>query len=208
MHKFVRLIVVPLALAACGDDSGVIAGTGGGGGSTGVTASVGTSTSTATASSGGEGGNATGGGEGGVGEGGSGQGGSAEGGNGQGGSGQGGSGQGGSGQGGSGQGGSGQGGSGQGGAGQGGSTGSGGPLDCAVCVATECPQIAECISDPACADGLVCTLTSCIVDGQPDLVCIADCFNGDFEAALGALDALGCIVTTCGDGCGGLIPGA
>ena len=198
MHKFVRLIVVPLALAACGDDSGVIAGTGGGGGSTGVTASVGTSTSTATASSGGEGGNATGGGEGGVGEGGSGQGGSAEGGNGQGGSGQGGSGQGGSGQ----------GGSGQGGAGQGGSTGSGGPLDCAVCVATECPQIAECISDPACADGLVCTLTSCIVDGQPDLVCIADCFNGDFEAALGALDALGCIVTTCGDGCGGLIPGA
>jgi hypothetical protein len=199
MQNLARLILVPFALAACGDDTGTPVGSGRdmttgatttAATTTSTTVSASTAGSTATASSGGDGGNATGG----------------EGGGGQGGSGNGGSGDGGSGVGGSGDGGSGVGGSGEGGSGEGGSTGTGDPLDCAVCVATDCPQIAECISDPVCADGMVCTLTTCIVDGQPDLGCIADCFDGDFAAALGALEALGCIVTTCGESCGGLIP--
>ncbi len=173
-----------VALVACGDDSATPGGSGGGTSSVTVSVSVSSaaatvaSTSTAT----GSGGESTTGGDGGAGGGA----GTSSGGQG-------------------GQGGAG-GAPGTGGAGQGGSTTTGDPIDCVVCVATECPQIAECIADPACRDGLVCTLTGCIVDGQPDLVCIADCFGGDFAAALDAVEALACVVTTCGEGCGGLIP--
>lgn len=189
LHSICLALLLPLGLAACGDDEVAPSGSGGDSSSSASTSdSSSTATATTTTSStagGGEGGASGGGGDGGKGAGG--QGGQGEGGQGEGGQG------------------GGAGGAGEGGQGGGATTG-GGPIDCAICVATDCPGIAECIGDPACAEGLVCSLTGCLSGGDPDLACVAECFNGDFAAALEALTALGCVVTTCGDACGGLIP--
>ena len=92
-----------------------------------------------------------------------------------------------------------------------GSGGSGGggidPLGCFTCVTQSCPAVLSCIQDPVCAQGLFCSFSQCLGGGAPDLMCVADCFGGDFGAALDALQALGCLFTTCGDACGGLLPG-
>jgi hypothetical protein len=193
-RSLVGLTLLPIALVACGDDEATTSGSGGASSSSASSVSVSVAVTVTAAGTGGE--SSSGGGEDGGGAAGAGTG---EGGEGAGGrdGGDGGAG---------GRDGSGGAGAGDQGGGGGGSTGSGDPIDCAVCVATDCPQIAECIADPVCAEGLVCTLTGCIADGAPDLQCISECFGGDFEAALGALEALGCVVTTCGDACGGLIP--
>jgi hypothetical protein len=97
--------------------------------------------------------------------------------------------------------------------GEGGQGGEGGsvppppnPIDCIACVALECPETVACLTDAACVQGLVCTLTQCLAGGEPDLVCVAGCFDGDFEAAFQAIQALTCVLGTCGDVCGGFLP--
>ena len=98
--------------------------------------------------------------------------------------------------------------------GAGGMNGSGGgeagsppnPIECITCVAQNCPEAVGCITDPECIQGLICSVSQCLSGGQPDLMCVADCFNGDFAKALEALQALGCIFMDCGDACSGLIP--
>ncbi|HZO11832.1 MAG TPA: hypothetical protein VFB62_01185 [Polyangiaceae bacterium] len=99
--------------------------------------------------------------------------------------------------------------------GAGGMSGSGGgeaggappnPIECITCVAQNCPEAVSCLTDPDCVQGLVCSVSQCLNNGQPDLMCVADCFNGDFAKALEALQALGCIFMDCGDACSGLLP--
>ena len=81
------------------------------------------------------------------------------------------------------------------------------PLACIQCVAESCPEALACVQDPVCGQGLFCAFTQCLGGGSPDLMCVADCFNGDLGAALDALQAIGCVLGTCGAECGGLIPG-
>ena len=90
----------------------------------------------------------------------------------------------------------------------GGETGGGppNPVECIACVAQNCPEAVSCLTDPDCLQGLVCSVSQCLTGGQPDLMCVADCFNGDFAKALEALQALGCIFMDCGDACSGLLP--
>lgn len=90
-------------------------------------------------------------------------------------------------------------------------TGQGGgginPIDCIGCIAQDCPDVLACIQDPACGQGLLCTVSQCLGGGQPDLMCVLGCFDGDFGAATQAVQALGCVIGTCGDACGGAFPG-
>ena len=85
------------------------------------------------------------------------------------------------------------------------SSSSGGPVDCLLCVNSECPEVQACILDPVCSQGLVCIFTDCGTS-NPDLQCAIDCFGGDFGAALDGIQAIGCVFTSCGDECAGLIP--
>ena len=97
----------------------------------------------------------------------------------------------------------GEGGLGPGGQGQGGFD----PIGCLGCVAQNCPDTLACVTDPACIQGIGCVVATCMSGGQPDMACALGCFNGDMSAALAALSAMTCVFGTCGDTCGGLIPG-
>ena len=95
------------------------------------------------------------------------------------------------------------------GSGPGGSgTGGGGidPIGCLTCVATECPDVLACLTNPACLQGTVCAVQSCLSGGQPDFFCVLECFNGDTSLALQAVQSLACVFGTCGDVCGGGFP--
>jgi hypothetical protein len=103
---------------------------------------------------------------------------------------------------------SGGGGTGAGGPGPGpGSSSSGGPVDCFACLGSNCPDAVGCFTDPDCIQGMICTVTNCMSGGQPDLMCVFDCFDGDIGAALEAIGALTCVFQECQEECGGLIPG-
>jgi hypothetical protein len=100
---------------------------------------------------------------------------------------------------------------GAGGGGEGGLGGEGGgggfnPIDCIGCIATNCPEVLGCVTDPVCIQGIGCAVTQCLNGGEPDLMCVADCFGGDLEAALNALSVITCVFGECGDACGNLIP--
>jgi hypothetical protein len=86
-----------------------------------------------------------------------------------------------------------------------------GPIgECATCVATNCSkQVNACLNDPACRNGLACTVTSCLAGGggTPDLACVLKCFDGDFGKAAGAISAFTCVTGKCGTACGGLLGG-
>jgi hypothetical protein len=81
------------------------------------------------------------------------------------------------------------------------------PIDCLSCVAFQCPEALECVQNPVCGQGLLCGVTECLGGGTPDPICFLDCFGGDPDAALQAFETFSCITSTCGDACGGLIPG-
>ncbi len=85
------------------------------------------------------------------------------------------------------------------------SSGSGGPVDCLLCINSECPDVQACIFDPVCSQGIACIFTDCGID-DPDLQCAIDCFGGDLVAAVQAIEALGCVLSSCGEVCAGLIP--
>jgi hypothetical protein len=80
------------------------------------------------------------------------------------------------------------------------------PIACITCVAQSCPEVIACLTDMVCQQGLVCSVSQCLGGGQPDLLCVADCFGGDIQAAGQALMALACVATTCGPDCVGLLP--
>jgi len=97
--------------------------------------------------------------------------------------------------------------------GEGGSTssgtgGSGGtsPLDCIGCIILNCPQTIDCITNPGCIQGVICSVTDCLGGGQPDMMCVVGCFDGDMEAAMAAIDTLMCVMGDCADQCGGMLP--
>lgn len=97
-----------------------------------------------------------------------------------------------------------------GGEGAGGQGGRGGgimPLECLTCIGIECPDAVGCVTDPTCIQGVVCAVGQCLGGGgTPDFMCLLDCFDGDIDAALSAVDALTCIGGSCSDTCGNLIP--
>ena len=80
------------------------------------------------------------------------------------------------------------------------------PIDCIGCIATSCPDVLGCVTDPACIQGIGCAVTQCLNGGQPDLLCVANCFDGDIDAALQALAVITCVFGQCGDACGNIIP--
>lgn len=80
------------------------------------------------------------------------------------------------------------------------------PIDCLGCVALQCPETVACLTDPACVQGLVCGVTQCLNGGQPDLPCVAECFDGDLDAAFQAIQALSCVIGPCGEVCGDFFP--
>ncbi len=98
----------------------------------------------------------------------------------------------------------------EGGAGTGGEGGSPppppNPIDCLTCVAFQCPETVACLTDPGCVQGLVCTVSQCLSDGQPDLICVAECFDGDIDGAVEAIQAISCVFGPCGDVCGDVLP--
>ncbi len=83
----------------------------------------------------------------------------------------------------------------------------GGPLDCFQCIGQECPEALQCLQDPTCMQGIVCTVSQCLSGGQPDFSCLLGCFNGDFQAAMQAFQSLSCVMSKCQDDCGGLLGG-
>jgi hypothetical protein len=88
------------------------------------------------------------------------------------------------------------------------STGSGNPIECFGCVAENCPEAVDCITDEACINGIACGVQNCLDGGGgPDIGCFVDCFDGDFEAALAAFETLTCVFQSCADACGGLLGG-
>ncbi|MBK7580050.1 MAG: hypothetical protein IPI67_07560 [Myxococcales bacterium] len=103
---------------------------------------------------------------------------------------------------------------GSGGTGGGGGTGTGGgggtgPLACIGCVAQKCPSVQQCVLDQKCRDGAICAMQKCLSGGGggPNLQCMIQCFNGDFGAAFQAFQGIQCFLTSCGQTCGGVIPG-
>lgn len=98
---------------------------------------------------------------------------------------------------------------GNGGNGGNGGGGGGGVVDCISCVTTQCPSAQECLLDAACRDGAICAVTDCLAGGGGgggfDFQCLLGCFNGDFNAALTAFNSVQCVLTSCGDDCGGLL---
>lgn len=94
------------------------------------------------------------------------------------------------------------------GAGGGGTAGSGGilPTECLICAGTQCPDAVACLADPVCRDGLLCAVTGCISGGQPDVMCMLDCFDGDISAAIAAAQGLYCIIQNCRDECASVLP--
>jgi hypothetical protein len=83
----------------------------------------------------------------------------------------------------------------------------GGPIDCFQCIGQECPEALQCIQDPTCMQGILCTVSQCLSGGQPDFGCFLGCFNGDFQAAIQAFQSLSCVMGNCEDECGGLLGG-
>ncbi|MEM6790042.1 MAG: hypothetical protein AAF928_16385 [Myxococcota bacterium] len=80
------------------------------------------------------------------------------------------------------------------------------PVACLACIGLECPQTLDCVTDPACIEGIGCVVEDCLDGGAPDVLCVADCFEGDQDAALTALGVLGCITGECGEDCEGTLP--
>jgi len=89
-----------------------------------------------------------------------------------------------------------------------GGTGAGGdtPVDCFGCLGANCPEAMGCITDPSCIQGIFCAVSDCLSGGMPDLMCLSECFDGDFQAAFEALEIMGCVFTQCSDECGDLLP--
>jgi hypothetical protein len=85
-----------------------------------------------------------------------------------------------------------------------------GDAGCPACIRDRCgEQINACINNPACANGLFCTLQMCaggLLGGDggftpTDLVCVLGCFNGDTATAFMAIGSLTCVTMTCGGSC-------
>ena len=98
------------------------------------------------------------------------------------------------------------GGNGEGGTTEGGGGGGINPIDCIGCIAQSCPEVLSCVTNPECIQGIGCTVVQCLGGGQPDLLCIADCFGGDIEAAMEAIQVITCVFGECGDSCGNFFP--
>ncbi len=101
------------------------------------------------------------------------------------------------------------GGGGTGGVGGGGGSGGTGPIACISCISQKCPAVQDCLFDQACRDGAICAMQKCLTGGGggPNLQCMIQCFNGDFQAAFKAFQGIQCFFTQCGQTCGGIIPG-
>jgi len=82
--------------------------------------------------------------------------------------------------------------------------------DCAVCIRDQCGTLlSDCFNDPACSQGVTCTVTSCFPmagaamgDGGLNLGCVTTCFMGNLPAAVSAVGGVMCISTSCGATCG------
>jgi hypothetical protein len=81
-----------------------------------------------------------------------------------------------------------------------------GPIaDCVQCAEQSCSsQVNACFNNSACAQGIVCAVTSC---GGFNLGCIFGCFGGDFGAAIQAFQVFSCLAQNCGQQCIGVITG-
>jgi hypothetical protein len=78
---------------------------------------------------------------------------------------------------------------------------------CLECVSSSCPTASECFGNTACVQGIFCGLASCATGTDPaGLQCWLDCFNGDAEVALMALEAALCLGQNCAMACQGLTP--
>lgn len=80
------------------------------------------------------------------------------------------------------------------------------PVECLTCVGQNCPEAVACLTDQACITGLVCAAGQCLGGGNPDIMCVLQCFDGDLGAAQQALMAFGCIASQCSAECAGLLP--
>ncbi|MET0594248.1 MAG: hypothetical protein ABW133_16220 [Polyangiaceae bacterium] len=80
---------------------------------------------------------------------------------------------------------------------------------CTNCIRDRCgSQINACFNNPACGQGLLCTLQNCAaLDGgisttnPAALICVLNCFNGDQATAFMAIGSLTCLTMTCGSVC-------
>ncbi|MEB2312547.1 MAG: hypothetical protein OZ921_06950 [Sorangiineae bacterium] len=92
--------------------------------------------------------------------------------------------------------------------GSGGSGGSG-PIACLQCVGQQCPSAQDCLTNQACRDGALCVAQKCLGGGGGgfDFGCAMGCFNGDWSAAMTAVQALQCVTSNCGSQCQGTLPG-
>lgn len=84
--------------------------------------------------------------------------------------------------------------------------GAGGPIDCFGCLGAKCPSALACITNPDCIAGITCAVTNCLAGGNPDPICLADCFGGDIGAALEAFEVITCVLGQCMSECGDLLP--
>ena len=79
---------------------------------------------------------------------------------------------------------------------------------CTNCLRDRCgSQINACINNPACGQGLLCTIQNCALDGgisttnPTALLCVLNCFGGDQATAFMAIGSLTCVTMTCGSIC-------
>jgi hypothetical protein len=88
-----------------------------------------------------------------------------------------------------------------------GTGGTGGVVQCVECITQSCPQVQQCLGDTSCRQGVECVLTQCLSGGGFNFQCAIGCFNGDFGAAIQALQAVQCVYQQCGANCVGGIGG-
>jgi hypothetical protein len=80
--------------------------------------------------------------------------------------------------------------------------GGGSPTNCLNCVTMACDTAQECFENPACVEGLICGAGACGgLEGTPAFECWFECFGGDVELALLALDGALCLAQNCTVAC-------
>src|SRR5262249_10829149 len=78
--------------------------------------------------------------------------------------------------------------------------------DCLACVISSCPTASDCFGNTACVQGIFCGLASCTGTDPAALERWLECFDGDAEVALMALQAALCLGQNCGMACQALSP--
>ncbi|HKQ71729.1 MAG TPA: hypothetical protein VJT73_20440, partial [Polyangiaceae bacterium] len=74
--------------------------------------------------------------------------------------------------------------------------------ECVQCADQQCPMAGRCSATSTCISGVACMRDKCTMGrANADLMCVSQCFSGNLSAAVGAVDAISCVYSTCRMAC-------